>query len=204
MIPKMLQRQRLLVNNADNISFAGDLMTEENSNKGNPRALGEGSLQSETVRNKKIMNLIANTNIILLSTLEDLTDLMMDTMGAVASGMVGAIGGEDAGKEVDEEIKQEMPEVHEKIKALVSSVREDVYLQIKQKKQDIEPQLSDPRFDDVLKIVDAYDFKMPKLTEELDKETHAAYLQLLINEDPKFNEMYTKLITLMRAIEKPA
>jgi len=45
----------------------------------------EENLQSMTVRNKKIMNLIANTNIILLSTLEDLADLMMDSVGAVAA-----------------------------------------------------------------------------------------------------------------------
>jgi hypothetical protein len=200
----MLQRQRLLANNANNVSFAGVLMIEENSNKGNSMALGEGSLESETVRNKKIMNLIANTNIILLSTLEDLADLLMTSMGAVASGMAGAIGGEDAVKEVDEELKQKLPEVHEKLKAVVSVVRQDVYLQIKQKRQDIEPLLSDPRFDDVLKIVDAYDFKLPKLTEELDDETHAAYLQLLISEDPKFNEMFKKLTSLMNAMQKPA
>ena len=45
----------------------------------------EENLQSMTVRNKKIMNLIANTNIILLSTLEDLADLMMDSVGAVVA-----------------------------------------------------------------------------------------------------------------------
>lgn len=45
----------------------------------------EENLQSMAVRNKKIMNLIANTNIMLLSTLEDLADLMMDSVGAVAA-----------------------------------------------------------------------------------------------------------------------
>jgi DNA-binding transcriptional MerR regulator len=151
----------------------------------------EENLQSMTVRNKKIMNLIANTNIILLSTLEDLADLMMDSMGAVAAGIAEAI----------DEVEQDPPEANEKVKAVVSNVRQDVYRQMKQKKDSIEKYLPDPRFDDALKIVDAYEFKLPKLTEELDEATLTAYLQLLISENPKFNEMFKKLTTLMNEMQ---
>jgi hypothetical protein len=175
-----------------------------NSDKESRVPLGKTTPDSEMPRNRRIMNLIANTNIILLSTLEDLADLMMTTLGAVASEMVGAFDGEDAGKQVDEETKQKLTEAHEKIKAVVSDVRQDVYLQMEQKKGDIESYLADPRFDDALKIVYAYDFNLPKWTEELDVETHAAYLQLLISEDPKFNEMFRKLTSLMNAMQKPA
>lgn len=157
------------------------------------------NLQSMTVRNKKIMNLIANTNIILLSTLEDLADLMMDSMGAVAAGIAEAIDGE-AVTDVYE-VEQDPPEVNEKVKAVVSDVRQDVYRQMKQKKDSIEKYLPDPRFDDALKIVDAYEFKLPKLTEELDEATLTAYLQLLITENPKFNEMFKKLTTLMNEMQ---
>ena len=146
------------------------------------------------------MNLIANTNIILLSTLEDLADLMIDTMDAAAAGVAEAIGGE-AGKEAYE-VEQRPPDVNEKVKAVVTDVRQDVYLQMEQKRGNIEPLLPDPRFDDALKIVDAYDFNLPKLTAELDEETLTTYLQLLISEDPKFNEMFTKLTTLMNAMQK--
>lgn len=191
----------LLANNENNGSFAGGLMTEETSNKGSPVAFGKEVLQSETVRNKKIMNLIANTNIILLSTLEDLADLMMKATGVLASGIAGAIGGEEAAKEVDDEFQQKLPEVHEKLKAVVSDVRQDVHRQMEQKRGNIEPLLPDPRFDDALKIVDAYEFKLPKLTEELGAESLAAYLQLLITEHPKFNEMFKKLTTLMNEMQ---
>lgn len=170
-------------------------MTEETSNKEKPALLDE-ALQK---RNKKIMNLIANTNIILLSTLEDLADLMMDTMGAVAAGIAEAIDGE-AGKEV-QEVEQKPREVNEKVRAVVSEVRQDVYRQMEQKKGSIEEFLPDPRFDDALKIVDAYDFKLPLLTEELDEETLTAYLQLVITENPKFDEMFKKLTTLMKAMQ---
>jgi hypothetical protein len=159
----------------------------------------EENLQSMTVRNKKIMNLIANTNIILLSTLEDLADLMMDSMGAVAAGIAEAIDGE-AVTDVYE-VEQDPPEANEKVKAVVSNVRQDVYRQMKQKKDSIEKYLPDPRFDDALKIVDAYEFKLPKLTEELDEATLTAYLQLLITENPKFNEMFKKLTTLMNEMQ---
>ena len=151
------------------------------------------------VRNKKIMNLIANTNIMLLSTLEDLADLMMDSMGAVAAGIAKAIDGE-AVTDVYE-VEQDPPVVNEKVKAVVSDVRQDVYRQMKQKKDSIEKYLPDPRFDDALKIVDAYEFKLPKLTEELDEATLTAYFQLLITENPKFNEMFKKLTTLMNEMQ---
>ncbi len=150
-------------------------------------------------RNKKLLNLIANTNIILLSTLEDLADLMMDTMGAVAAEIAEAIDGE-TGKEVHE-VGQKEPRLNEKAKAVVSDVRQDVYRQMVQKKSSVEKFLPDPRFDDALKIVDAYEFNLPKLTEELKEEALTAYLQLLITEDPKFHEMFTKLTTLMNAIQ---
>jgi hypothetical protein len=159
----------------------------------------EENLQSMTVRNKKIMNLIANTNIMLLSTLEDLADLMMDSMGAVAAGIAKAIDGE-AVTDVYE-VEQDPPVVNEKVKAVVSDVRQDVYRQMKQKKDSIEKYLPDPRFDDALKIVDAYEFKLPKLTEELDEATLTAYFQLLITENPKFNEMFKKLTTLMNEMQ---
>lgn len=159
----------------------------------------EENLQSMAVRNKKIMNLIANTNIMLLSTLEDLADLMMDSMGAVAAGIAKAIDGE-AVTDVYE-VEQDPPVVNEKVKAVVSDVRQDVYRQMKQKKDSIEKYLPDPRFDDALKIVDAYEFKLPKLTEELDEATLTAYFQLLITENPKFNEMFKKLTTLMNEMQ---
>jgi hypothetical protein len=159
----------------------------------------EENLQSMIVRNKKIMNLIANTNIILLSTLEDLANLMMDSMGAVVAGIAETIDGE-AGKDVYE-VEQKPPEVNEKVKAVVSKVRQDVYRQMEDKKGSIEQFLPDPRFDDALKIVDAYEFKLPKLTEELGEEPLTAYLQLLITENPKFNEMFKKLTTLMKAMQ---
>jgi len=163
----------------------------------------DGTLQSRTDRERKIMDLIVNTSIILMSTLMDgLTQMMMDTMGAVASGMAGAIGGEEAGEKVNREFKEKMPEVDEKIRTMISEVRRDVYVQLGQKRKEIEPFLSDPVFDVGPKIIDEYDFKLPKLTEELDDGTLAKYTRLLISEDPSFAAMFKELTRWMNTLPK--
>src|SRR5512136_115923 len=89
------------------------------------------TLQSKTNRERKIMNVILNTSIILMSTLMDgLTQIIMDTTGAVASGMAGAVGGEETAEKVNKEFKQKQPEVDEKIRTMISEVRKDVYAQL--------------------------------------------------------------------------
>jgi uncharacterized membrane protein len=164
--------------------------------------------KDETLRNKRnrernIMNVIVNTSIILMCTLMDgLTQIMMDTMGAVASVMTGAVGGEEAGEKVNREFKQKQPEVDEKIRTMISDVRKDVHVQLGQKRKEIEPFLSDPAFDAGPKMTDEYDFKLPKLTEELDDSSLAQYIRLLVSQDPSFVEMFEKLTCWMNTLPK--
>jgi len=158
---------------------------------------------SKTNRDKKIMNTIVNTSIILMSTLMGgLTEIMMKATGSMASGMAEALGGEKAGKKVKREFKQKQPEVDEKIREMIADVRKDVYAQIRQKRKEIEPFLSDPAFDTGPKTIDEYDFKLPKLTEELDDDSLAQYTRLLVNEDKNFAEMFEKLTTWMNTMPK--
>lgn len=171
---------------------------ENQINQGNA-----GALQDKTVREKKIMNAIANTSIILMSMMMGaFTKVMMDTTGAVASGMAGALGGKEAEEKVTEEIKQGLPEVDEKVKTLISDMRKDVYAQLAQKSKETEPLLSDPAFDVGPKIVEKYDFKLPKLTEELDDNALAQYVQLLVSEASSFAEMFRELTSWMSALPK--
>ncbi len=152
-------------------------------------------------RNKKIINVIVNTSILLMSTLMGgFTEVMTETMGSVTSGMAEAIGGEEAGKEVDREFKQKTSEIKEKMATLISDIRKDVYAQIKETNKEIEPHLSDPKFDIGPKIIDEYDFKLPKLTEELDDTTISEYMQLLMSENPNFSEMFRKLNEWMNTL----
>ena len=163
----------------------------------------DGALQSKTDRGKKIMNAIVNTSIILMSTMMDeFTELMMNTTGAMASGMAEALGGKEAGQEVNKEFKQKLPEVDEKMKTMISDVRKDVYAQLGQRRKEIEPLLSDPAFDIGPKIIEKYDFKLPKLTEELNDSTLAQYTQLLVSEDPSFSKMFKDLTSWMNTLPK--
>jgi len=86
------------------------------------------------------MNAVGNVSIILMGTLMGgFSELMVNSTGAMASGMAEAFGGEEAGLEVREKVKQEKPEVAEKIKALVSDMRKGIYEQIEQKEKRLNP-----------------------------------------------------------------
>jgi hypothetical protein len=159
------------------------------------------ALQDKTVRERKIMNLTANTSIILMSTMMGaFTKVMMDATGAMASGMVAAIGGKEAEEEVTKEIQQGQPGVDEKVKTLISDVRKDVYAQLAAKSKKTQPLLADPAFDVGLEIVEKYDFGLLKLTEELDDNALAQYVQLLVSEDASFVEMFKELTSWMSGL----
>lgn len=160
-------------------------------------------LQNKTDREKKIMNAIANTSIILMSTIMGAFSQVMTKMTTVmASGMAEAIGGKGAEEQVNKEINQKLPELDEKMKTLVSDVRKDVYAQLNQQRKEIELLLSDPAYDIGPQMVDKYDFKLPKLTEELDDRALARYIQLLESEDPSFAEMFKALTEWINTLPK--
>lgn len=159
--------------------------------------------QGELSRERKIMNLIVNTSIILMSTLMGgLSQVMVDTMGAAASGVAGALSGEETAEQVSQEFDQKRPEIDEKMKAMISDLRKDVYVQLGQKGKEIDPFLSEPVFDIGLQKVDKYNFKLPKLTEELDDTSLARYAQLLVIEDPDFSELFGELGDWMNTLPK--
>ena len=162
------------------------------------------ALQNNEGREDKIINSMANTSVILMSTMMGaFTQVIVNATGAMASGMVEAMGGKEAGDQVNQEIKQKLPEVDEKMKAMISDIRKDIYSQMGQKKQELEPLLSDPAFEVGPKIIEKYDFKLPKLTQELDDNTLAQYSQLLVSEDTCFAEMFKELTKWINSLPKP-
>ena len=160
--------------------------------------------QNETgKREKKIMNAIVNTSIILMSILMGaFTEVMVNTTDAMASGIAEAIGGKEAGDQVHREVSQNLPEVDEKMKKLISDVRKDVYIQIGQKTKEIAPLLSNHTFDNGPKIIEKYDFQLPKLTEELDDNTILHYAKLLASEDSIFVELFKELTGWLNSLPK--
>ena len=125
---------------------------------------------------KKIMNLMLNSSVIMMSAMTSgLTKAMIIVSSAMASGMAGALGGKEAGDKAGKKTMEEMPKADEKVRTAVSGMRKSLAAQLESKSKQIKPILSNPAFDAGPKIVERYDFELPKLTEELDDETLAKY-----------------------------
>ncbi len=162
-----------------------------------------GTTNGNPNREKRIMNAIVNTSIVLMGMLMGgFTELMVNVTGTVASGMAEAVSGEEAGEKVNKEFKEKVPEVNEKMKAMMSDMRKDMYTQIAQNIKEIEPFMSDPIFDIGPQKIDEYDFGIPKLTEELDDGTLAQYSYLLVSEDATFAELLKQLTDWLNNLPK--
>ena len=160
--------------------------------------------RSETNLEDKIIYAIANTSVILMSTMMDaFTQVIGSTMGAIASGMAGALGGEEASDKVDQELKQGLPGIDEKMKAGISDLRKEIYSQITQKRQDLKLVFSDPVFEVGPKIIEKYDFNLPKLTQKLDDDVLSQYSKLIVSEDVRFAKMFKELTEWISSLPKP-
>lgn len=150
--------------------------------------------KSKSSRESKIMNAVANTSIILMSTLMDgFSEIMIGAAGAMAAGMAETFGDEKSKEEAEKEIEQKLPQVSDKMRSMISEMRKDLYEQMEQKRKQIKPFISDPIFDIGPQTIEKYDFGMPKLTQELDDNTIAQYTYLLMSEDAKFGELFSSL-----------
>jgi hypothetical protein len=151
----------------------------------------------------QIINVMANASIILMSVMMGaFTDVMVKATGAVAEGIADAIGGKEAQEKVCKELETKLPEVGEKIALMISETRKELYAQFEQKRKKLKPYLTDPALRDGPKIVEKYDFKLPKLTEELDDKTLAQYVQLFVSENVQFAEMFKELTSWIERMPK--
>jgi hypothetical protein len=155
-------------------------------------------------RENRIMNAMVNTTVILMSTMMGaFSQIMVNTTSAMASGMAEAFGGKEAGVKAKQEVEKKLPEVDEKMKAMVSDLRKEIYTKMQQNKQEILPFLSDAVFEMGPEIIERYDFKLPKLTQELDDQTLAQYSQLILSEDLRLAEMIKQLAGWLQSLPTP-
>ena len=156
-------------------------------------------------RDKKILNSVINTSIILMSSMMGgLSETLVNAGRVMATGLAGVVGGKEAGEKVTEEFNQRLPEINEKMRKMISDLRKEVSVQLRQKITEIGPLLSDPNYDVGPNTIEKYDFNLPKLTEELDDNTLAQYIQLLIKEDPDFTQMFKELVSWMNTLPDSA
>ena len=173
--------------------------TKNHSSKNRNAVLRSGACLED-----KIIYSMANTSVILMSMMMGLfTQVLGSTMGAMASGMAEAIGGKEASDKVDLEIKQGLPEIDEKMKAGISDLRKEIYAQMNQKRQELELVFSDPAFEVGPKIIEKYNFNLPKLTQKLDDDVLSQYSKLLVSEDVRFAKMFKELTEWISSLPKP-
>lgn len=158
----------------------------------------------QSIREQKIMNAVTNTTIILMGTLMgSFSEVMVGMTDAMASGMAEAFGGKEAGEQVKSEMANATPKVNEEMKKIVSEMRKDMYKQMEQKRKEIEPLLSDKAFDKGPMLIEASEFGIPKLTEELDDDALAQYSYLLVSEDEKFAKLFSGLTEWLQSLPSP-
>jgi hypothetical protein len=156
-------------------------------------------------REDKIMNAMANVTVILMSTMMGaFTQVMSKAVGAMSSGMAEAFGGEEAKTKVDQETRQDLTEADIKMNEMISGMKNEIYDQLGQERKIMEPLLSDPIFDLGPKIIEKYNFNLPKLTQRLDDQTLTAYADLLTKENPDFAEMFKELTNWLNSLPKPS
>jgi hypothetical protein len=154
-------------------------------------------------REDKIMNTIANTSLLLMSTLMGgLSEMMVNVTGELASGVTEAFAGEEAGKQAQSEVKQKLPEVNDKMRTMISDMRKDIYLDMEKKNKELAPFMSDPIFDVGPQKIEEYDFGIPKLSSKLDDDTLAQYSYLLVSEDATFGELFCQLMQWLNSLPK--
>ncbi|MDD1747013.1 MAG: hypothetical protein LUQ16_04550 [Methanomassiliicoccales archaeon] len=159
--------------------------------------------QSKADRTTRIMNAITNTSVVLMSVMMGgFAKAMVEATGEIASGMAGSVDPEE-GERINQEVQQKLPEIDGEMKSMVSEMRKDLYAQVGEKRKEIEPLLSDPVFDLGPKIVDRYEFGLPRLTEELDDASLVQYTRLLVDEDPNFSRMFQELTDWINTLPKP-
>jgi len=173
---------------------------KEPQNGGETGTASQGNVD-DPERARRIMNVMANTGVIMMVTLMDgFAEAMIGAAGAMATGMAEAFGDEEAANQVNEDLERNAPGAKGRMMDMVSEMRGQLYQQMAQKAGEIAPLLTDRIFDKGPEIVEVYEFGLPMLTEELDDETVAEYAKLLVQEDKYFTEMFGELSAWMNSL----
>jgi len=149
-------------------------------------------------REGKILNLLCNTSLVLMTMLTEAVSQMFTTIG---KGMMDALStcvGGSANASIDlDDLEKQIPE---KLRTELMTMKKDLQQQFYAKKHEIGTFLADPRFDTGIGIVERTQLPLPKLTEDLDERSLFAYLALLQTEDAKVSAMFKELFEWMNSL----
>ena len=161
---------------------------------------------STLTRDEKVRNLIVNHAMVFMGMFEeafaDIAEKMTEAMGAGASAVAGALGGSSASSEVDKSLEGATPAIRSQITHAFTKMREEMEAQWPSPEV-LQNFISDPRFDQGIKIVEVYDFGRPKLTEKLTDDVLASYIFLIKSGDEKIAKMFKELGEWQAGLPKP-
>lgn len=163
----------------------------------NNKAPPELSNQS---REAKIMNVICNTTILLMSIM---TEAFTSMFTKLSKEMITAIttvldAPADTIKEINGKtniIKNELPK---QIRQQLLALKKDVTVQMKEKKEKFASLIDDKSFDGGIEIVERYNFNLPKLSCDLDERSLLGYMILLQQNDEQCTKMFQELLEWMK------
>ncbi len=164
-------------------------------------------------RDEKVENLLFNYSMILMATFEaafaNLASTMGDVLAKTGSAMADAMtssfgGGSEAGSDSSTNLDDLGPRTSEKLKDSFAEFRTQARSDFSAKSSSIRKMLQDPMIDEGVKIVESFDFKLPRLTEQLSDDDLSKYMALLNNKDAKFEKMLQKLAVWQEKVPRPA
>jgi hypothetical protein len=172
-------------------------MVKKDTNKGGKQA------SSTQNRESKILNIMVNTSLLLMTLM---TDAFSDAFAGMAAGMMQAVtavgeGAEKAPttKETMERIKTEFPK---QMRTQMLAMKTDMQKQLQAKKDDITGKIADPKFDAGITIAERYDIGIPPLTQDLDERSLLYYITLLKANDASCTKMFQELMEWMKTVNE--
>ncbi len=156
-------------------------------------------------RDEKVENLVLNYPMIQMSLLEGAFANLASKMGealvqgssamaeALAEGMSGTADNVETQKaKVKKPDVKIGPQISSEVKKMFADMRHQ-WAGFSMNDESFRKFIEDPAFDEGVKIVEKYDFGLPRLTERLTDDGLASYLNLLGKEDPEFSKMFREL-----------
>ena len=170
--------------------------------------------KSIEIRDEKIENLIKNHSMIFMAMFEEaftsIADKMTEVLASGTAAMAEALGAMSSGSEnsrstnLSKKVKDEIsPEVRSQIGNVFSKIREEMSAQWPKNSGLFKQFISNPDFDNGIKIVEKNDFGRPRLTEKLSDEVLASYVLLLKSENRELGMMFKELADWQAGLPKP-
>jgi hypothetical protein len=156
-------------------------------------------------RETKILNVISNTSILLMSILtETFTDVFTKLSKEMITAITTGIGTPaNTIKEIYGEAEKIQNEFPKQIREQLLAMKTDITTQMREKKDALASIIADRRFDEGIAIVERYNFNLPKLSCDLDERSLLGYLALLQDNNGQCTKMFEELLKWMKNLPQP-